>query len=300
MTAGILLGFGAALAQSTAYLLSRVFLGREGRQAGGLLLVVSHVIMGGFSLVLLPLVVPMGFDWRRFDLLINAAAIAGFYLSGQFALFQALRTADASKIVPMLGLKILFLALFGMAFQGQTLSVTGWLAVLLAVGGVFMVNHSDGRLPRKALLIVMCAVVGYSFSDLSIVRMTSRLGTDGWRGIAFTAAMAYLMCGLGMSLLLPIYPAVRRRRVWRAALPYSLCWYMAMLLLFACFARIGAVFGNIVQSSRGLISIGLGVAVARAGLTELERRLTPGMLLRRMAGAAAITAAIILFVLADA
>ena len=68
-----------------------------------------------------------------------------------------------------------------------------------------------------------------------------------------------------------------------------------MILLYFCFAEIGALFGNIVQSMRGLFSIVLGLLLANIGMTDIERRTGAGVVFRRIAGALAMTAAIALY-----
>ena len=82
-------------------------------------------------------------------------------------------------------------------------------------------------------------------------------------------------------------------------LPFSAIWLVAMLLLFATFAIIGVVFGNIVQSSRGIISILIGYLVAAAGHQHLEQKVAHGVLARRIAAAALLSLAIALLSLGD-
>jgi len=74
-------------------------------------------------------------------------------------------------------------------------------------------------------------------------------------------------------------------RAWGSACPSALTWFGSMCLLYACFGLIGVVFGNIVQSTRGMISIALGWMVARWGMTHLESHAPRSALWRRMAGA---------------
>jgi len=83
--------------------------------------------------------------------------------------------------------------------------------------------------------------------------------------------------------------------MWVRAVPFAVTWFAAMLFLFGCFARIDVVYGNIVQSTRGLMSIGLGALVAAAGFERLERRVDRGVLLRRLGAALLMTGAIVLF-----
>jgi len=73
-------------------------------------------------------------------------------------------------------------------------------------------------------------------------------------------------------------------------------WLGAMLLLFGCFQVLNdVVWGNILQSTRGLISMVLGAAVAGAGMVHLEKKVARGIFWRRMAAALLMSAAIALY-----
>ncbi len=292
---GVFFGLGAATFQSISYLLSRDFFSRHGHSPW-LLLVVSHTIMGVMALLALPLVYPAEMQWNR-DILLGAVGAGGFYLVGQQALFMALRHIDASRIAPLLGAKILFLALITILFGGEWLSPPQWLAVALAVGGVYILNDAGGRPPWRGGVAVGLAVVGYSLSDLSIVRLVDGTGLDNWRGSLFGAVLTYALCGLALAPFLIRLPAAAKPGPWRSALAYALCWFTAMILLYACFAEIGAVFGNIVQSTRGLISIVLGLLLVHMGRLDIERRVGLRVTLKRGIGAIAMTIAIALYVL---
>lgn len=290
---GIVYGLGAASLQSVAYLLSRAVLNRPGFSPG-LLLVVSHAIMGLLSLLMLPWMLMQPVSWNQ-GVFLGAASAGGFYLIGQLALFRALRHIDASRLAPLLGTKILFLAVLAIVTGADGLSPRQWIAVALAVGAVFMLNEAGGRLPLKGLLAVGVAIVGYSLSDLSIVRLVQATGLANWRGSLLGALLTYLMCGLVLAPLLTRHPMAARQAAWRMAWPYAACWFAAMVLLFACFAEIGAVFGNIVQSTRGLISILLGLLMVRFGWTDLERRVGWNAQIKKILGALAMIAAIALY-----
>ncbi len=292
---GVFFGLGAATFQSLSYLLSRAFFSRHGHSPW-LLLVVSHSIMGVMALLALPLVYPVDMRWNT-DVILGAAGAGGFYLIGQQALFIALRHIDASRLAPLLGAKILFLALVTVAFGGEWLSPQQWIAVVLAVGGVYILNDAGGRPPLRGLLAVGVAVVGYSLSDLSIVRLVAGTGLDSWRGSLFGATLTYSLCGLALAPFLLRLPEASKPDTWRSALAYAVCWFTAMILLYACFAEIGAVFGNIVQSTRGLISIFLGLLLVRMGRLDIERRVDLRVTVKRGIGAIAMTIAIALYVL---
>ena len=67
--------------------------------------------------------------------------------------------------------------------------------------------------------------------------------------------------------------------------------------LYICFGLIGVVFGNIVQSTRGLFSIVIGASLAHAGWHGLETQVDRRTLTRRLLAAALMTAAIALYVI---
>jgi hypothetical protein len=95
--------------------------------------------------------------------------------------------------------------------------------------------------------------------------------------------------------LLPVAGGTRILANWTCALPFAGVWLLSMVFLFACFGMIGAVYGNILQSTRGIISIVFGAALARCGLHDLEQHVSRWTLLRRVAAACLICVAIWLF-----
>jgi hypothetical protein len=95
-----------------------------------------------------------------------------------------------------------------------------------------------------------------------------------------------------------LFPPLAKKgtqRAWLGALPYAAFWFLAMVLLFECFLRIGVVFGNIVQSMRGLISIGLGVWVASMGWTHIESHMPRRVFWKRVIAALLMLGAVALY-----
>ena len=68
-----------------------------------------------------------------------------------------------------------------------------------------------------------------------------------------------------------------------------------MLFLYACFALIGTVNGNIVQSTRGIIAILIGAALSKLGFNELEEKITLNIFIRRIIAGAMMILAIVAF-----
>jgi len=294
--AGILLGLAAALAQSISYFCTRLFVIR--RHQGVLrLLVLGHLIMAAASAALLPAVWPV--RWpppERFGGYLAGAA--AFYFLGQVGMFYALRHTDASRASPLLGLKIVVLAAITVLALHQHLSALEWLGCLVGVAAAMVLGVSGGPVGWRALGGLLFAIVTYSLSDINITHLVRAMDTG--QGILRSSLLAvflsYTACGL---IGLALWPTVRRRGGrgdWLYASPFAASWLVAMMLLFACFGTIDVVLGNIVQSSRGLMTIAIGTQIAAAGMVHLERRTSWTVLLQRIGAAALMVLAVGLIV----
>ena len=295
MTVGILLGLAAAFCISLSYLFGRLFIQNGHGTAVGLLLL-SNVVMGVVSVGLLPLVwgdsMP-GFGeygWALFFCTL-------FYALGQMGLFLALKRTDASIVSPFLGLKVFILAAISAGMLGESFSGLQWGAVAMSVVAALMMNWSGKALPWQSAGWVMSACVCYSISDLSIRRLVGHFLHLGLtHGSVLGACLTYIVCGAVSGLLLCFRERVTAG-VWARTVPYAVSWYVAMLFLYACFASVGVVFGNILQSTRGVFSVGLGAAVAAAGMEHLEEKISLPALVRRVLAAGLMTGAIAMFYL---
>ena len=261
-----------------------------------LLMVISYLIMGAVALALLIVMRPVGLPPLR--TYVAPMAGAGFFcLVAQIGLFHVLHRVESSRVAPLLGLKIVVLAFLAVVLTGQRLGTQQWAAVALCAGATCLLNEAGGRIPARHVCVLMLTILGYCASDLSIgVLMRRMAGVRPFAPLA-AAALTYVLIAL---LVLPF--AFRRRvyaaEAWRTALPFALTWFAAMCLLFGCFALVGVVFGNIVQSTRGLISIAGGWLLARMGHTHLEGRMDRRVFWGRLTGATLMVAAVALYVTA--
>lgn len=164
---GFIFGIATATLQSLSYLFNRHYLTQPERTARQLL-VIAHVIMAGFATVGLVILWPDSpLDWS--GLWWKVLATGGTYLLGQFGLFYALQHTDASRISPLLGLKILVIAALAILFLDATLSAWQWLAVILTVVAAFVLNFSGGSMPLRAIAAILFTCVCYSLSICSSV-----------------------------------------------------------------------------------------------------------------------------------
>ena len=312
MHSGIAIGLLAALLQSLSYLVSASFVrGNAGRPGAATALVArSYLVMGAFSALALPVIchahpgqVPPFALW--------GGAAAGAIVSNmiaQAAMFFTLKAADASRVSPLLGVKILFLALLGIVFAGDHYGAWQWTGIGLALISALLLSRSGGRLGAVGIVGVAVTALAYAGSDFCIrLQQTAfheygeRLAASGGEPLPVVAANLtilwgdYVLGGVAALVALPFtgrYPA----RAWpRHVLPYAAVWLGAMTLLYLSFELLGVVHGTIVQSTRGLISIALGWALARLGGSALERRLAPRAFAGRVFAGALMFLAILVF-----
>jgi len=292
---GILLGLAAATCQSVTYLQSRHFVGHA---AGGRrrLMLLGHVIQGGIGLTVLPLLWPAempAFRQYVFPLLMSA----GGFLVGQAFLFGTLRHVEASRVAPFLSIKIPLLAILAWLVMGRTITGWQWTAVGLAMAGAWLLNWTGGQFPTRMLVTILLTCAGYAVSDLFIRALIESLApVPPLRAALVGVALSYIVCGVAV---LPVWFSVGKI-AWsdvQRATPYALTWLASMVFLYACFALINVVLGNIVQSTRGLISILLAPVMARSDdWGHLETTQSPHAILRRAAVALLMTAAVALYV----
>ena len=292
---GILFGLAAATCQSVTYLQSRHFVGHT---EGGFrrLMLLGHLIQAVIGLAALPFLWPAGmpaFHQYAFPLFMNS----GGYLIGQAFLFITLRHVEASRVAPFLSIKIAMLATLAWLVMGRTITGWQWTAVGLAIAGAWLLNWTGGRFPTRVLVTVLLTCMGYAISDVYIkVFIESLAPVSPLRAAMVGVAMTYILCGV---VVLPLWFSVGRV-AWsdvRRATPYAVTWLASMVFLYACFAMVNVVLGNIVQSTRGLISILLAPIMARSDdWGHLEAAQPRYAVLRRAGVAVLMTVAVALYV----
>lgn len=292
---GILCGFITAMGTSLSYVLNRHYVAIRG---GGpvKLLVISHILMGLLAAIVLPFIHDASLPPLS-QYALDLAGAAGFYLIGQGGLYVALRYVDASHVTPMLGFKIVIVALIMVVFFATHITLLQWFAVGLCVCSAFLLNKAGAPPPIKALLAILWTCLFYGLSDICIQRVVLVLGVEGsLRGPLFGGLMSYLFTGLFCAAMLPWHGSLRLSD-WTAAGPYAAIWLLAMSLFFVAVSGAGIVLANIILATRGLLSIALGVILSRHGMVHLEKHVHKDVLLRRIFAALMMLAAITLWVL---
>ncbi|MFP4521404.1 MAG: EamA family transporter [Fibrobacterota bacterium] len=293
LLSGILYGFGAAFSQSSSYFFSKSFL-EKFRGNSLLLLIYGHLAMGLIAVIIFPFLIP--FDFPEISEFLPEMLLATlFYLGGQITLFSSLRYSDASRVSPLLGMKIFVLALIKLLFFDSQINGLQWGAVALSVSAAFLLSLTGGRMDRRSVYWIAGACVSYSLSDINIRIFVDNFSEAGiFKSSLIGVCLIYTLCG-AVSLIALSFLKTRPSGAFRKAFPFGAAWLTGMIFLFACFASIGVVFGNIIQSTRGVISILAGATLSKLGYESIEKKTPAGIVFKRSMAALLMWAAIILY-----
>ncbi len=305
---GVTAGLAAALASAVSYLVSRHH-GNRGDGGSLRLLVQAHAVMGIASLPLCWWLTPAAWPADRRWLVPLAGSVLT-YLGGQAGVFATLKQMPASRVAPLLGLKLVMLAAFVSLQPGTGLTPPQWLAVGMSVTAAAILQRG-GRgstaIAVRPLVMLLATCLSFAVSDLCIIGLIDGLAPsrDASGGAisrlhagGLAMAVTYALCGGLAGIALASLPAVRPRdgSDRNAACQYAVAWLGGMAALYVCFGLVGAVLGNVLQSTRGVMAIVIGAALARAGWHDLEERVDRATFLRRVAAGGLMIAAIAVYV----
>ncbi len=292
MIIGIVSGLLSALLQSGSYVFSRVFIYKHRNSFE--LVVYSQLIMGLFAaFTILPAMMFSSYPltWKFF---LEIFLCIFTFAAGQYGFFQTLRELEASRLSSLLGLKIVFLALITTCFTDTPLHFLQWIAIILCSISAVGMNFTGGRITGKAALWLIFMLVCYAVCDMLEAELILQMNGDSLiANSTAVAALIYFILGIFSLPFLSKYPLKLNR--CKDALPYAVTWYSAILLLFVCFGSIGAVFGNIIQASRGILSVLIGLWLLHLGYEHLEPRVGRQAWCRRFLMAAVMICAMCLY-----
>jgi drug/metabolite transporter (DMT)-like permease len=228
------------------------------------------------------------------------------FFGGQILTLLALNTGDVSVATPVLGLKILLVAVLSAVLIGDPISGRLWTAAALSSVAIALLNVSPGHAHRRVGRTILLAALGataYACFDVLVQKWSPAWGTGRFLPIAMAIAAVYSI-PLRRFEAAGVAPTVRRPGPVdpaSAASPYT-PWLAAGA---TCFAVQGLMFitsisiyrhatsANVLYSSRGLWSV---VAVWAIGhwFANRERHLGARVLVWRFLGAILLMAAILM------
>jgi uncharacterized membrane protein len=288
---GIGCGLLTALCQAVTYLLSRRYIAAQRRPLQ--LWVASQLWMSLMALPLLLLWREPTAGWMRTALPLGGALVA--YLTAQAFFYKTVRLVPASRVAPLMGIKILFLAGLVLALNLETINAWQWAGIAMAVLAAVAVQRAAQPVPLAGLLGVVATTMAFAVSDVSITDLLRCMDPDkSFSSTMFAMAIIYVL-GLGPALVMLPKAGLTKADVM-AALPYAIMWLASMVVLFAAINWAGVVLAIILQGLRGPFSILLGYGVAKRGHAHLENPIDRAGLVRQLMAAALMVGATALYV----
>jgi drug/metabolite transporter (DMT)-like permease len=228
------------------------------------------------------------------ELLWQPALVGLLFLAGQVLSFLALQKGDVSVATPVMGVKVVLVAVFTVVVLGQPVLWTLWLAALLSSVGIAFLNVAPAgghRYLGRTIGLSLLAAASFALFDILVQKWAPFWGA----GYFLPLMMGFV--GIYSFGLIPFFHAPLGeipRGAWGPLLGAGLfiAWQgMFLIVALAIFGEATAV--NVVYSARGLWSV---LAVWWLGHWFANREAEAGgrVMLARMGGALLLCAAIVL------
>jgi drug/metabolite transporter (DMT)-like permease len=233
----------------------------------------------------------------RVELLWQPLCVALCLFAGMLAQFLALEKGDVSVAVPVLGLKVVAVALVTPLLTNDRVDARLWVAVLLSATGIAVLNRKqDGRRPHNVgITLLASGFAAASFGTFDV--LVQRWGPE-W-GAGRLLPIVYAMNGVFSLLLIPKFRAplsALPRQTWKWLVPAACLLAVQSILFVGAVAVYGkATIANVIYSARGLLSVVL-VWLVGHWFSNAEQGLGRRTLAWRLLGAALMLSAIILVV----
>jgi len=231
-------------------------------------------------------------------------AAATLFFSGQVLSLLALNTGDVSVATPVLGLKILLVALLSTRLIGDPMGVRLWTAAVLSTAAIALLNIDRGHPHARAGRTIVLAALGaasYACFDVLIQKLSPVWGTGRILPIVMISAAVY-------SIPLRVFENRKHSGDARGGSGGTQPYTRWLLAGAVCFAVQGLMFitsisiyrqatiANVLYSSRGLWSV-LAVWGVGHWFSNREQHLGTRVLVWRFVGAILLMAAIVLVVM---
>ncbi len=231
---------------------------------------------------------PAGEYWRP-------ALTALTFLGGQVFIFLALQDGEVSVTTPVMGTKVLLVALFSRMLHAGDVPWLWWVGAALSPVAVVLLQagepHGRRRHVARTIVLTVLSACSYALTDVLLQKWVPVWGSGSYLPPMF------LLTALYSFAFVPFFHGPLRKldgEAWRwVAIGALLLAVNNAGIVLAIALWGGATAVNIVYSARGLVSVAL-VWAAGHRLAAAEARPEPRVLRFRLAGAALMLAAIAL------
>lgn len=248
----LLLPLGAAVGYSFASLFLKKAL-TEGAHP----IACFHINNWASSLVFLPLVLleKQPVAWHQWYVPVGLGVL---FFTGSWFTFIAMQRGDVSLVTPVLGSKVVFVAVSASLLIAGSMKPLMWIAAIITTAGIFLMSATDWKTPKGARLagpvvMALTSAAIFAFADVILQKWA-----PGFGAFTFLTLLALTTGGLSLfaMALLPKAPPMP----WNRATQWSLA---GSFLIAAQSVVVGialaffddAVGVNVVYATRGLWSL---------------------------------------------
>lgn len=238
---------------------------------------------------------PLGGQTVDWSLWWQPAIVAVSFIAGQAMVFMAYHRGDVSVATPVLGVKIIMVAVFTTLLIGDPLSWRLWLGAVLSTVAVVLLNRTDrspqgGKVGMTVALSIGCAV-SFALFDVLVQKWGPVWGVGRFLPVMMVMVAALSLGAhplFGGGALMP--PGAGRPWLWAGT---GLIALQSTLFVAAIVVFKNAAPANVVFSSRGLWTVVL-VWLAGHWFHSREQQMGAAMLRWRLTGAVVMMSAIAL------
>jgi drug/metabolite transporter (DMT)-like permease len=228
--------------------------------------------------------------------ILHAAFTGLLFFIGQVFTFLALSRGDVSVATPVLGSKVIFVALFSVLLGAEQVTPAMWFAVALTAVATALLGGGGSVKDRgvilRSMLYGFCAAACFAYTDVLQQHWVPQWGFNHYAPTQFLT-VALLSFGL-----VPFFRGSLRDlspSAWRWTLGGSLVLSVQAGGVAWAIVFIGATVTNVLYNSRGMWSVVLVWTVGH-WFGNVERTRGRAVMLRRLAGSLLLLAAIALIV----
>ena len=234
--------------------------------------------------------VRVGMLWQPF-------CIALCLFAGLLGQFLALEKGDVSVAVPVLGLKVVAVALLTPLLTSDRTDARLWVAVLLSAVGIVVLNRKQaGRRPHNVGITLLAA--GFAAGSFATFDVLVQKWGPAW-GVGRLLPIVFAMNGVLSLVLIPKFReplSALPRAAWKWLVPACCLLTLQSVFFIGTLAVYGkATIANVIYSARGLLSVIL-VWLVGHWFSNAEQDLGRRTLAWRLLGATLMLSAIILVV----
>ena len=251
---------------------------------------VCNAVTAGLFLFLWPL----GGEPIKINLLWQPLVIALFFVLAQLVSFLAFKIGDISIAIPVMGSKVILVALFTTLLGVGSVPAALWIAAILSAVGIAFLNQKGGSRREHVLRTVwlsLAAAASYAIFDVLVMTWTPHWGAG--RLLPLVMIMSALL-SIGFlpfsKKQTPSEKAITHRPLYFGAFFIAL---QALILVSALGIYGDATAINVIYSTRGLWSV-LAVWFFGHWFANTERAQGTTVFRARLIGAGCLCGAVVL------